>query len=101
MSSCAAAIAECRRAAIEAADTVELRIGLPPYMPLRRTQAVLDALRDGTGVMYFRAVHLRTMDQLQRLLDGLLDVAMIHPIRHDGEIETEAPLARAPPAPSP
>jgi DNA-binding transcriptional LysR family regulator len=66
-----------------------LRIGCVPDLPFQRLQGLLGALyvrdgREGTEV-----VHLRTPEQLNRLLTGDLDAAVIHHQRDLAGIETQ------------
>lgn len=70
-----------------------LRIGCLPHVPIQRLLALLGALRLRDPRLETWVWHGRPVEQLDRLGDGALDVAMLHQACAHPGVETEAVFA--------
>ena len=68
---------------------MELRLGCLPDLPLQRLQAFLGTLYEHEPALDVDVAHLPSHEQVARLHDGELDLALIHHPHDDGAIDTE------------
>jgi DNA-binding transcriptional LysR family regulator len=81
------AVTETRRAGGGAG--APLRVGSIPDLPIERLLHFLDALRQENAALEVHVMHLPALDQLARLRDGQLELAVVHHAENYDDIEQE------------